>query len=192
MNLNDLKQVKIYDYNDSSKIVAVEGNKIYFENGRLFSINTDGTNFKEIKLSNRQPLNFIYEVSNGCIYYGSYIFNEETSLNKLDLLTGKDIVLKKFDKFEYEGHGFGVFDTINIDGEWIYYNDKEHSQIRKMKIDGTNDTVVFTSPCKDCYEDAIYINVAGGWVFTSIWSGEYMIKSDGSSYRILWKNKRRK
>lgn len=54
-----------------------------------------------------------------------------------------------------------------------------------MKIDGTNDTVIFNSPYKEYSDDAICMNIAGGWVFASLKSNDYRIKSDGSSYKIF-------
>lgn len=124
-------------------------------------------------------------MSNGFVYYTDYISFKETTIKKLNLSTGTETILKKFEH-PYEGC-FGIIDRINVYGEWIYYNDNLNRQIRKMKIDGTNDTVILNLSNIEGNIVAIYI--AGDWLFYSTEKSYsevsckrqlYKVKTDGS------------
>ncbi|WP_068747971.1 DUF5050 domain-containing protein [Thermovenabulum gondwanense] len=186
MNLDGSNPVKILDREDIFEIISVEGNKIYFTIwDDLYSINTDGTNFKRL-ISNAHN----YIVSNGFVYYTDFISFKETIIGKLDLSTGTETILKKF---EYTSDiGLSAIDRINVNGEWIYYNDNFNKQIRRMKIDGTNDTVV--SNISNVKGEIIGIYIAGDWIFycTELSHGPvacenhfYKLKIDGSLNQII-------
>lgn len=181
MKLDGSNRVKILDSEDIYELISVEGNKIYFTIwDDLYSVNIDGTNCKKLTSKGDN-----YIVSNGFVYYTDYISLKETIIKKLSLDTGTETILKKF---VHPNNGvFGIIDQMNVYGEWIYYNDNLNNQIRKMKIDGTNDTAILN--LTNIEGNITAIHIADDWLFyeteksyswVSCKRQLYKVKTDGS------------
>lgn len=151
----------------------IEGNKVYILAYHPISVNLDGTN--TTKVYDKYFSDFV--VSNGYIYGFVQQDNKfwEYNLVKINLLDKRETVIKVLDEWARPN-------SVNVQGEWIYYNDD--GELRRIKIDGTNDTLIYK------VENFVIsgINIVGDWAFYDLLGnggGTYKVKLDGTKNRLV-------
>ena len=140
--------------------ISLISNTLYYDNGNISSINTDGTSKRVINYGSNIQMNVVGD----WIYYIDSRDGSKIYKIKIDG-TGK---VKVNDDFSMQ---------MSVEGDWIYYcSYYDNFNIYKIKIDGTNKTkVAETSASRSSIQD--------GWVYyydKLDWEGIYKVKTDGS------------
>ncbi len=153
-------------------------------NNDLYKIKTDGSSKTKINFGPSNSLVSIDPVNPTVV--GDWIYM--TLFNPSD---------KCSELFRVKTDGSAAEKVLNsgkrfyaISDGWIYYAGQKN-ELRKVKIDGSSDKLLFSLPNPECY---IYsVNVSGGYVYLSTDSdkdapqdiGMYKIKIDGTNYSKL-------
>lgn len=185
---NGSDNTKITDSN--SVAFSIVNEWIYFsesggeENNNLYKIKTDGSSKTKINFGPSNSLFSIEPVSPIVVENWAYmtLFNPSEKSDGL---------------FKVKTDGSAAEKVLNsgkrfyaISDGWIYYAG-QNNELRKAKIDGSSDKMLFLLPNPECY---IYsVNVSGGYVYLSTDSdkdipqdiGMYKIKTDGTNYTKL-------
>lgn len=185
---NGSDNTKITDSNSFTFSVVNEW--IYFSesggdgNNNLFKIKTDGSSKTKINFGPSNSLVSIDPVSPIVIGDWAYmtLFNPSDKCSEL---------------FRVKTDGSAAEKVLNsgkrfysISDGWIYYAGQKN-ELRKVKIDGSSDKLLFSLPNPEC---CIYsVNVSGGYVYLSTDSdkdlpediGMFKIKTDGTNYTKL-------
>lgn len=118
-----------------------KNDKIYFSdfydadtpNGKIWSINPDGTNAKAIVTGLLDPFGIAVDSKSGKVYWGDDNGNvSRSNLDGTSLETGI---------FNVEGGGIRAI-AIDSKNKKLYFYDVQHNSLYKSNLDGTNATVV--------------------------------------------------
>lgn len=176
IKIDGTNRIKLND--DLSQYLTIDGECIYYINEnehKIYKIKTDGTEREKI----------LDEVVYSMQKSGDYIFFTRLLGDKYPKHENMWLYRVKTDGTDITKLEDRSVQKLNIVGDWIYYYAKDYSTpayvggIYKMKIDGSNKTVI-----KEHVSHA-NISVIGNWIYYENWRAEpqgtlYKIKTDGT------------
>lgn len=157
---------------DACTYLNVLGDWIYYCNdsdaSNLYRIRTDGTGRERLVEGDCSYIT----ATTDWIYFIQYIDEEGTGhLQRMDTATLGEPELLVDD-----------CTRMALDGEYIYYQDKEHRRLYQIGVDGTGQTMLNSGD--NCYS----LNVADGWIYYQNFNDDdtlYRIRTDGTDREQL-------
>ena len=156
-------------------IAAIQGNWIYYSNGSIYKIKTDGSGKQKLNNATNSQLFYINVVDNR-IYYVNWSNGNDSDTNHLYSMNTDGSDNKQIGK-NYVGSIYVVGDRI------FYINWHDNGCLYSMKIDG-NDNKKLSNDSMVCI-----VNVANNRIYYETGDGKnyftYSMKTDGSDKKQL-------
>lgn len=197
---------------DSRDYVLLKEGIVFLKNGSIFIMNLDGTNQRLIPIGVEEAgMAGNLGVDNGWIYYWgfediyrmksdgtktekvrscSYVYSYVADKNELYLVQNtKKTNIEKLIKKTINGKetilataSFGGFDCLNVEGDWLYYEDNKENKVYKMKKSG-KEAKQLVYKCVE-NEQIEKILLYDGDVLISTTSKDVYVKKDGTVINI--------